>query len=123
MEPSLPAGSTPAGLIDQLLAMGGPVMGVLIAMAAIGAVAFVYLMLVGTLLAPRLTGFLKRALRQWHSAPERTVVDNLRSSCRGLRALNPRPQHGLAGMEGRLHNEPPERIRETVSPNALRGTP
>lgn len=51
-----PLSSTLAdGPLHQLLAMGGPVMIVLLVMAVLGLVTFIYLILVGALYAPRLS--------------------------------------------------------------------
>lgn len=48
------------GPLAQLIDMGGPVMVVLVALAIFGIVTFVYLMLLGALYAPRLSGRLKK---------------------------------------------------------------
>ena len=52
------------GLLGQLLDMGGPVMMVLLVIAVIGLATFVYLMLLGTLYAPRLPAKLKKIITE-----------------------------------------------------------
>ena len=58
-----------AGPITQLIDMGGPVMIVLVVLAVIGFVTFVYLMLLGALYAPRLSGRLKQTVMNWQKDP------------------------------------------------------
>ncbi|WP_291830923.1 MotA/TolQ/ExbB proton channel family protein [Marinobacter sp.] len=66
--------------------MGGPVMWVLMAIAFIGVVTFLYLIMLGALYAPRLTGPLRLMIDQWQQSPA---------------AVCPRDLHRKAGRLGR----------------------
>jgi len=63
---------TEYGPLAQLVDMGGPVMIVLIAIALIGVVTFLYLMLFGAFYAPRYSKPLRRLVAQWQRAPSET---------------------------------------------------
>ncbi len=67
-----------AAPLQNLLAIGGPVMLVLLVMALVGLATFLYLMLFGALYAPRLSAGLRSALSQWQAGPERAIPDRLR---------------------------------------------
>lgn len=75
-------------LLAQLMEMGGPVMAVLLVIALLGLIAFVYLMLLGTLYAPRLNGTLKKTVIRWQQDPE---------------AVSPAAMMERAGRWGRLN--------------------
>ncbi|MGC8119783.1 MotA/TolQ/ExbB proton channel family protein [Marinobacter sp. VGCF2001] len=77
------------GPFAQLVDMGGPVMIILIAIAAAGAVTFVYLMLFGALYAPRLSRPLRELLAQWQAEPAQTAPEQLRSGAGILGRKNP----------------------------------
>lgn len=77
------------GPLAQLIDMGGPVMIVLIAIAVIGLVTFVYLMLFGALYAPRYTRRLKHLIQQWQSSPADTRPEKVREQAGFLGRCNP----------------------------------
>ncbi|MDI9243639.1 MotA/TolQ/ExbB proton channel family protein [Marinobacter sp. CHS3-4] len=118
METVMPSSGALNGLIDQLIIMGGPVIAVLMIMAVIGVVAFVYLMLYGALFAPRHSAVLKRHLQLWQQQPDSTMAESLNKSTRGASRLNPLSHLVLAIMEGRLNRQPSARIQESVSQKA-----
>jgi biopolymer transport protein ExbB len=107
-----------AGPIAQLIEMGGPVMIVLMVMAVAGMITFFYLMLSGTLFAPRYTRRLRRAVDRWKQAPGQNVAESLAKDIRGLARLNPLNHLVLMTMNARLRGEPAEQVRDSVSGRA-----
>jgi len=75
--------------LARLFEMGGPVMMVLIALAIIGTVAFLYLMLFGSLFAPRLTRQIRKAIADWQRDPGSVQADHLRQQAGRYARLNP----------------------------------
>ncbi|MFO8140804.1 MAG: MotA/TolQ/ExbB proton channel family protein [Marinobacter sp.] len=80
---------TEHGPLAQLIAMGGPVMIVLIVIALIGVVTFIYLMLFGTFYAPRFTRPLQRLVEQWQHSPADTPVKQAQNKAGLLQRSNP----------------------------------
>ncbi len=68
--PALFSATLTDGPINRLLAMGGPVMVVLVTMAILGLATFIYLILLGALYAPRLTQKLKSIITLWQQNPD-----------------------------------------------------
>lgn len=114
----IPGDLFPSGLLDQLVAMGGPVMVVLMAMALAGMVTFVYLMLYGLLFSPRYTRQLRQSMQRWQNSPDQQVADQLRSKTRGLSGLNPLKPLVQMTMDSRLANQPVDQIRDSVAQQA-----
>jgi len=118
MESMMTASASSSSLIDQLIAMGGPVMIVLMVMAVIGLVAFVYLMLYAAICAPRKSGLLKRATCQWQNSQDQAAAEMLHNNMAGLQRLNPLHHLVLSIINGRLRSEPATKIQEYVSHRA-----
>jgi len=78
-----------SGPFTQLFEMGGPVMFVLAAIAVIGFVTFMYVMLVGAFYAPRLTRHLKRTIIDWQQCPARVDTDARRQQAGAVGRMNP----------------------------------
>ncbi|WP_203299037.1 MotA/TolQ/ExbB proton channel family protein [Marinobacter sediminum] len=77
------------GPLAQLFEMGGPVMMVLAALAVIGFVTFLYLMLIGAFYAPRLTRPLKRFMTVWQQTPADAQPETFRQQASAVGRLNP----------------------------------
>lgn len=86
---SLSAPLTEHGPLAQLIDMGGPVMIVLIAIALIGVVTFIYLMLFGAFYAPRYTRSLQKLVEQWQRSPAETRAKQVRNGARLFERTNP----------------------------------
>jgi len=69
--------------------MGGPVMMVLIALAAVGLVTFFYLMLFGTFYTPRFNRQLRHLLNQWQADPASARPRDVRQQAGLLGRTNP----------------------------------
>ncbi|PCM44246.1 MotA/TolQ/ExbB proton channel family protein [Marinobacter sp. ANT_B65] len=109
------------GPLNQLLAMGGPVMMVLLAMAVLGLVTFVYLMLLGALYAPRLSRKLKNIIAQWQQNPSEVNPQAVREQTGGLAKLNPLQNLVINTIEARQKNQDDRHIRETSARDAQHG--
>lgn len=99
--------------LQNLVAMGGPVMYVLIALAALGVVTFFYLMITGALFAPRTGGRVRREVAQWKtsgSSPAKPASFFARSN--PMRALSHR---AMAGVNS---GEPSDSLRENLAQGA-----
>lgn len=112
---SLPAGN---GLLGQLTDMGGPVMVVLLVLALIGIVTFVYLMLLGTLYAPRLPGKLKKTVTSWQQNPGGVSPDTVRREAGRWGRLNPLLHLVTDTMDALKNRQDDRQIRETVARDA-----
>lgn len=77
------------GLLPHLFEMGGPVMLALIAIALAGTIAFIYLLLIGTVYAPRLTHRLKNIVTIWQQTPAKVQPSELRQQAGVVSRLNP----------------------------------
>ncbi|MFO7992536.1 MAG: MotA/TolQ/ExbB proton channel family protein [Marinobacter sp.] len=106
------------GPVSQLMAMGGPVMMVLLAIAAAGIVTFVYLMLYGAFFAPRFTTKLKNGIKVWQQKPVREVPDQLQQTTSRYSRLNPLHHLITNTMHSRLQGSDPQQIREFVARDA-----
>jgi len=106
------------GPINQLLAMGGPVMMVLLVMAVLGLITFIYLILVGAVYAPRLSKKLKNVITLWQHSPADVNPQAIRQQTSRWAKLN--PLHGLITntIEARQNQQDDGQIRETVARDA-----
>jgi len=109
------------GPLNQLLAMGGPVMMVLLVMAVLGLVTFVYLMLLGALYAPRLSGKLKNIITQWQKNPSGINPQALRQQAGRWAKLNPLQNLVINTIEARQKNKDDRQVRETSARDAQQG--
>ncbi|MAZ05941.1 MotA/TolQ/ExbB proton channel family protein [Marinobacter sp. SS8-8] len=106
------------GLLAQLTEMGGPVMVVLLVIALLGAVTFIYLMLLGTLYAPRLPGSLKKTVIRWQQNPGSVSPGAIREQAGRWGRLNPL-LHLVTNTIEALNSQQDERqIRETAARDA-----
>ncbi len=106
------------GPVSQLMEMGGPVMMVLLAIAAAGVVTFVYLMLFGAFFAPRFTAKLKNAITVWQQKPDSDVPAQLQQNAGRYSSLNPLHHLVTNTMTARLKGTDPQQIRESVARDA-----
>lgn len=106
------------GPVSQLMEMGGPVMMVLLAIAAAGVVTFVYLMLFGAFFAPRFTAKLKKAITVWQQKPDSDVPAQLMKNAGRYSRLNPLHHLVANTMNARLKGTDPQQIRESVARDA-----
>lgn len=107
-----------AGPLAQLIDMGGPVMMVLVALAVIGLVTFVYLMLLGALYAPRLSGRLKKTVMSWQNNPASVrPADVWRQAGRWGR-MNPLQHLVTDTIEALQKGQDDRQIRETAARDA-----
>lgn len=106
------------GPLNQLLAMGGPVMIVLLAMAVLGLITFIYLLLIGALYAPRLSKKLKNLITLWQQNPSGVDSHALRQQASRWAKLN--PLHSLVAntIEARQNRQDDQHIRETAARDA-----
>lgn len=105
--------------LQSLIAMGGPVMIVLIALAVLGLFTFFYLILTGALFSPRVTPAVRKTAQDWQlrfQRQEQPPVPALPDS--RMARLN--PVHGMArnAMNGIRHQEPLDQLRETLAQQA-----
>ncbi|KPP96929.1 MotA/TolQ/ExbB proton channel family protein [Marinobacter sp. HL-58] len=112
------ATGTSTGPVSQLMEMGGPVMGVLLAIAVAGIVTFVYLMLFGAFFAPRFTARLKSSITIWQRKPEKEVPGQLQQTAGRYSRLNPLHHLVVNTMNARLQGTDPQQIRESVARDA-----
>ncbi|TDT44183.1 outer membrane transport energization protein ExbB [Halospina denitrificans] len=114
MSESEPSISAVAGPIHELLAMGGPVMAILLGLSVIGLATALYALIIGVLQAPRASGKVYRAVDQWcdgdaHSA-QRSLT-SMRNPLAGLLAFV---------MKQRLAGETETNLRDEVGRRAQR---
>lgn len=114
-----------SGMVDsplhQLLAMGGPVMVVLLVMAILGFITFIYLMLLGTLYAPRLSGNLKKVITLWQQNPSSVNPQALRQQASWWAKLNPLHHLVTNTIEAQQSRENEQHTREILSRDAKQG--
>ncbi|MEP5324455.1 MotA/TolQ/ExbB proton channel family protein, partial [Marinobacter alexandrii] len=106
------------GPLAQLFEMGGPVMVVLAALAVIGFITFLYLMLVGVFYAPRLTRQLKRFMTEWQQTPADAQPEALRQQAGAIGRLNPLLQLVLDTARSCQEQRDQTRIRATAARDA-----
>lgn len=109
------------GPISQLLAMGGPVMVVLIIMAVLGLVTFIYLMLLGALYAPKLTRKLKNIITLWQQNPAGINPQALRQQASRWAKLNPLQNLVTNTIEARQNHQDDWQVREISARDAQQG--
>ena len=100
--------------LAQLTDMGGPVMVVLLTLALAGIITFVYLMLLGTLYAPRLPGRLKKTVMAWQQNPASVSSVSIREQAGAWGRLNPLLHLVANTIEGLKNNRDDREIRETA---------
>jgi len=106
------------GPLAQLVDTGGPVMVVLLALAVVGTVTFFYLMLSGTLYAPRLSRQLKHTLRRWEDNPNSVDPRHLRQRVGFRDRMNPLFHLVTDTIEARWKRIDGHQIRETAARDA-----
>ena len=106
------------GPLAQLFEMGGPVMVVLAALAVIGFITFLYLMLVGAFYAPRLSRQLKRFMTEWQQTPADAQPEALRQQAGAIGRLNPLLQLVLDTARSCQEQRDQTRIRATAARDA-----
>ncbi len=113
--PDTPSLTASEGPLQSLIAMGGPVMYVLIALAVLGLLAFFYLVLTGALFSPRSGGQIRRDVEAWKASEARTIPD---APSGFLARCN--PMHGLIrrAMTGMRQQEPADTLRENLAQGA-----
>ena len=106
--------SAAMGPIHELLAMGGPVMAILLALSVIGLATALYTLIIGALQAPRASGKVYRAVDQWCDG-------DTQSAHRSLKAMR-NPLAGLLAfvMRRRLAGETEANLRDEVGRRAQR---
>ncbi|WP_226596800.1 MotA/TolQ/ExbB proton channel family protein [Marinobacter nauticus] len=102
------------GPLGQLVEMGGPVMIVLIAIAAIGVITFFYLMLFGAFYAPRFTRKLRYLVQQWQASPAQTSPEEIRADAGLLGRTNPLMHLLVNTMTASKSNPNISAVRETA---------
>lgn len=107
-----------AGPITQLIDMGGPVMIVLVVLAVIGFVTFVYLMLLGALYAPRLSGRLKKTVMNWQRDPASVRPPEIRHQAGRWGQMNPLQRLITDTIEAIQNGQDDRQIRETAARDA-----
>ncbi|KPQ30617.1 MAG: biopolymer transport protein ExbB [Marinobacter excellens HL-55] len=108
------------GPLAQLVDMGGPVMWVLIAIALIGVMTFLYLMMLGTFYAPRLTRSIRQMIDQWQKSPADARPSDLQSKAGLFGRTNPL-MHLLANTMSACQSNPnTTAVRETAVRDAQR---
>ncbi|WP_152208259.1 MotA/TolQ/ExbB proton channel family protein [Marinobacter changyiensis] len=117
MSDSTLTGTSGAALtpLQQLIEMGGPVMLVLIGLAIAGLIAFFYLVLSGTVFAPRLTRRLRSALAQWQQQPDRQTPEQIAEASGWLARANPLSPLMAYAMTARLDRLDPAALREELA--------
>lgn len=106
------------GPIAQLVEMGGPVMMVLLVLAILGVVTFFYLMLTGTLHAPRLSRKLKHTLRRWQDNPLAVDPAQLRQQAGFGDRMNPLFHLVTDTIDACRQRIDGQKIRETAARDA-----
>jgi biopolymer transport protein ExbB len=115
MDVILPLNSAP---LAQLIDMGGPVMVVLVALAVLGMVTFVYLMLLGALYAPRMSGKLKKTVMNWQQAPATVKPSEVRLQAGRFGRMNPLLHLVTNTIESLQKRQDDRQIRETAARDA-----
>jgi len=115
MDAILPLNSGP---LAQLIDMGGPVMVVLVTLAVFGTVTFVYLMLLGALYAPRMSGQLKKTVTNWQKAPARVKPAEVRLQAGRFGRMNPLLHLVTDTIESLQERRDDRKIRETAARDA-----
>ncbi len=111
---AVPETLTELSPLNQLVDMGGPIMIVLIVLAMIGAVTFVYLMLYGSFYAPRYTRKLRTLVDQWQSAPSDTRPEQVRQQAGFFGRGNPLMHLLVNTMSACQTNPNTPAVRETA---------
>lgn len=109
------------GPLSQLLAMGGPVMMVLLVMAVLGLITFVYVVLLGALCAPRLSKKLKNIITLWQQNPTEVNPKVVRQQASRWARLNPLHHLVTNTIEARQNNQDDRQVRETSARDAQHG--
>ena len=102
------------GPIHELLAMGGPVMAILLGLSVIGLATTLYALIIGALQAPRASGKVYRAVDQWcdgDTHPAQRALTAMRNPLAGLLAFV---------MKQRLAGETESNLRDEVGRRAQR---
>lgn len=101
--------------LENLVAMGGPVMYVLIVMAVLGVLTFFYLTITGAIFAPRSGGRVRREVERWKQAG---ASQPPRSSASFLARCNPMLPLARRAMAGVSSGEPTDGLRENLAQGA-----
>ena len=101
--------------LQQLTAMGGPVMWVLLGLAVLGLVAFFYLVITGALFAPLLTSRLRKTVNQWQQQPSHHCAESLNDASGWLTRCNPLPQMIRVAMTASLECRDGTAVREELA--------
>lgn len=101
--------------LENLVAMGGPVMYVLIALAVLGLLTFFYLTIAGALFAPRSGGRVRRDVAEWKQAGGGQPP---RPSGSFLARCNPMVSLTQRAMTGVSNSEPTDALRENLAQGA-----
>ena len=101
--------------LQNLVAMGGPVMYVLIGLAILGVLTFFYLTLTGALFAPRSGGRVRREVAQWRQSGGGQPPT---SSGSFLARCNPMLSLSRRAMTGVSKGEPMDALRENLAQGA-----
>lgn len=109
------------GPLQQLLAMGGPVMMVLLVMAVLGLITFIYLILAGALYAPRLSRKLKSTITLWQQNPSGVNPQAIRQQASRWAKLNPLQNVVTNTIEALQNNQDNRQVRETAARDAQQG--
>lgn len=109
------------GPVSQLLAMGGPVMIVLLVLAVLGLVTFVYLVLLGAVCAPRMTRKLKTTITVWQQSPSGTDPATIRKQASRWARLNPLHNLITQTIEARQAGQDEQTIRDVTARDAQQG--
>lgn len=109
------------GPLHQLLAMGGPVMMVLLVLAVLGLVTFIYLILVGAFFAPRLSKKLKSIITLWQQNPANVNPEAIRQQASRWQKRNPLQNVVANTIEALQSNQDNQQVRETAARDAQQG--
>lgn len=101
--------------LNNLIAMGGPVMYVLVGLAILGVLTFFYLVITGTLFAPRSGGRVRREVDQWKQAGASQAPQ---SSASFLARCNPMLSLARRAMAGVSRGETTDSLRENLAQGA-----
>ncbi len=113
--PETPDLTTADSPLQSLVAMGGPVMYVLIGLAVLGVITFFYLTLTGALFAPRSGGRVRRDVEQWKRSGCRQLPEAPASL---LARQNPMQSLSRRAMAGVSNGEPANMLRENLAQGA-----
>ncbi|MDN6320757.1 MAG: MotA/TolQ/ExbB proton channel family protein [Marinobacter sp.] len=109
------------GPLHQLLAMGGPVMMVLLVLAVLGLITFIYLILVGAFFAPRLSKKLKNIITLWQQDPAGVNPQTIRQQASRWQKLNPLQHVIINTIEALQNHQNNQQVRETAARDAQQG--